>query len=211
MVKRLLWLLMIIVVVALYLRLADETPIVNEDPRFQKIAHDGSPLSSWQGPWACVFDKQQKLLWEVKRDDESIHDGYWTYSWFDGVRGVENMGDCYFESDRCDTLDLIQQVNQQGLCGLTQWRLPTQKELQALLVNNDRPNENQIAIDYFPQLQRGDFWTSTHSQPLITRYRDINEGAAVVNFQQRSSQVLPYRNAAFVILVNDNINLVNFQ
>jgi len=197
-------------ILVFYLHQINEQAISNDDPRFQKIAQDGVTLSPWQGPWACVFDKQQNLLWEVKRDDESIHDGYWTYSWFDGQRGVENRGDCYFKSERCDTLDLIKRVNQQALCTVNQWRLPTQKELQTLMINNDRPNENQIAVDYFPQMQRGDFWTSDHSKPLPTRYRALKEGATVVNFQQSSSQILPYRNAAFVILVNDNFTPLTF-
>lgn len=208
MVKRFLILLFALFVGGFYLYQAPTTPIQKADQRFYKVDRNGKALSPWQGPWSCVYDKQQKRLWQVKTDNESIHDGYWTYSWFDGKRGVENAGDCYFEADRCDTLDLIQHVNAQSLCGLKQWRLPTHQELTQLITKNDRFNENSIATDFFPQMQRGDYWTSDHSVPLNKHYQALKEGAVAVNFQQRTSPVLPYQNAAFVILVNDKFTTV---
>ncbi|PKF60585.1 hypothetical protein CW745_13715 [Psychromonas sp. psych-6C06] len=203
MVKRILILVITLLLTAFYLLKGEQSPVQTQDLRFEKISHSGEKLTPWQGPWDCVFDKHHGLLWEVKKDDESIHDGYWTYSWFDGQRGVENMGDCYFQPSRCDVLDLITKTNQQKLCGVNQWRLPSHNELLTLLMTNDRPNENNLAVDYFPHMQRGDFWTSVHSMPLIKRYREINQGAVAVNFLHSDSLVLPYRNAAFVILVND--------
>ncbi len=170
--------------------------------RFVKITHHGKQLSPWQGPWDCIFDKQQGLLWEAKTDNESIHDGYWTYSWYDGVKGKQNFGDCYFEPERCDTLDLINKVNAEKLCGVTGWRLPNITELGNLIANNDRPGENHLATDYFLQIKSGDYWSENHSQPLI---QDKQGGALAINFKERKQRTLPYRNAAFVILVNDTV------
>lgn len=181
-----------------------DLPLSEENPRFIKIDNKGEQLKAWQGPWSCTLDLKQKLLWEIKTDNESIHDGYWTYSWFDGVSGVSNNGDCYFKKDRCDTLDLIKQTNKQQLCGLSGWRLPTLYELKSLIVENDRPGENKIAIDYFPQIKNGDYWTNQNEMSFKRLNKDVL-GVSAVNFHQANHLTLPYHNAAFVILVNDNL------
>ncbi|SFC92060.1 DUF1566 domain-containing protein [Pseudoalteromonas denitrificans] len=183
------------------------TPKKNEvtNNRFIKVDRYGITLTSWQGPWACIFDQKQQLLWEVKTDNESIHDGYWTYSWFNGVTGIENSGDCYFEKERCDTLDLITKTNQEKLCGFTGWRLPTEAELRNLIVENDRPGENKIANDYFIQIKKGDYWSGTYSKPLKRFNGHITQGAAAIDFSKQQQKVLPYQNAAFVILVNSHV------
>jgi len=181
-----------------------DSPISEKDYRFVKIDSKGEQLKAWQGPWPCILDLEQKLLWEIKTDDETIHDGYWTYSWFDGVSGVSNNGDCYFKKDRCDTLDLIKETNKEQLCGLTGWRLPTLYELQSLVVENDRPGENKISTDYFPQIKNGDYWTSQNKIPF-KRLNHHHLGVSAINFHEANHLILPYHNAAFVILVNDNL------
>ncbi len=192
----------------MYLSFSTENHKPVMELRYIKISDKGDEMFQWDGPWACVLDKQQNLLWEVKTDSESIHDGYWTYSWFDGVTGTSNSGDCYFETNRCDTLDLVRKSNQQKLCGITGWRLPSRDELTSLFTDNDRPRANKIATDYFPQIKNGDYWTSTNNQPLAAHYRHLKVGAIAVNFNQQSTANLPYRNAAFVLLVNDNIKKI---
>ncbi|NTS78530.1 DUF1566 domain-containing protein [Catenovulum sp. SM1970] len=182
-----------------------ETPVDFADYRFAKIASNGEPLNPWQGPWACTLDKEQGLLWEVKTDDESIHDGYWTYSWYDGQQGQDNFGDCYFEDNRCDTLDLVIRTNQQALCNVRGWRLPTSAELQSLYRLNTLPQQAQIATQYFPQIKNGDYWSSDHHQALTGHYQRFGHGAKAFNFFSQSELNLPYRNAAFVILVTEQL------
>ena len=168
-----------------------------------KIAADGNSLSAWQGPWQCVMDSRTGLLWEVKTDSETIHDGYWSYSWFDGAQGVKNFGDCYFKKDRCDTNDLIESTNQKGLCGFNNWRLPTVKELSSLVDQNHKPGHQTIDLNFFPHTKGGDYWTSQSQAPLKGSFRHLREGAVAVNFLTGKSQALPYRNAAFVRLVTE--------
>nr|WP_246239945.1 DUF1566 domain-containing protein [Pseudoalteromonas caenipelagi] len=170
--------------------------------RYTKIAANGVPLTPWQGPWACVLDRKLNVLWEVKTDNESIHDGYWTYSWFLHEKGQENFGDCYFESQRCDTQDLIERTNIQTLCGQNNWRLPTEQELASLIQSPSRPGRAHIADDYFSYINQGDYWTSQSDSRLSRQFKHLKLGAKAINFHSGTVNALPYRNAAFVILVS---------
>ncbi|ALU41826.1 Lcl C-terminal domain-containing protein [Pseudoalteromonas rubra] len=211
MITRLLMSLATAVIVISLLWIEPLSPVVQPHPRFVKLDQSGHPLSPWQGPWSCVLDTQKDLVWEVKTDSENIHDGYWTYSWYlsadetiqSQARGEANLGDCYFESSRCDTQDLINRARQTALCGLTHWRLPTSGELSSLLQNPARPGHVHIAQDFFPHMKHGDYWSADHSQPLSGHYQRFKQGATAVNFHTGEQYPLPYRNAAFVLLVAD--------
>ncbi|WP_404389623.1 DUF1566 domain-containing protein [Pseudoalteromonas phenolica] len=205
MLKRLLLSLIFFAVCLLTSIIFEQQPILLKDAKYSKVDHEGNELAAWQGPWACVYDKTQKLLWEVKRDDESIHDGYWSYSWFNNQIGEKNSGDCYFEPDRCDTQDLIRKANQHGLCQVTGWRLPTKQEVEAILQPQDKPQQAMLATDYFRHIKAGDYWTQDAEQPLTGHYRHLEKGAIAVDFYQGRFHTLPYRNAAFVMLVTSEL------
>ncbi|WP_462169802.1 Lcl domain-containing protein [Pseudoalteromonas xiamenensis] len=178
-------------------------PRPKSDVRFTKMAKTGESLKPWQGPWHCVFDSQLGLFWEVKQEDESIHQADWTYSWFDGRKGQANSGDCYFKKERCDTQDLIQATNQEQLCGQAAWRLPTSMELNALYRPQDRAHRPLLSEDYFPRLKDGDYWTADADVSLTGFYKRLGKGAFAFNPYDWQLRELPYRNAAFVILVAD--------
>jgi len=166
-----------------------------------KINMQGESLGAWEGPWSCVCDKRSGLLWEVKTDNENIHDGRWTYSWFNGSEGVANNGDCYFESNRCDTQDLIRPTNRERLCGATSWRLPSLAEINTIISNDNKPGSPTIESEYFPKTMRGDYWTSEGNQQLMGIYQYLTVGGAAVNFIDGDRVTIPYRNAAFLRLV----------
>jgi len=184
------------------------------DSRWIKLDKQGQPLAPWAGPWACILDQNTGLIWENKLDDESIHDGYWTYSWYlesdlGGKRvnkgmalGVENMGDCYFEASRCDTQDLIRHANMAKTCGRDDWRLPSVAELSALIKLDGRPGSATIATDFFPKTHRGDYWTQQTAEQLDAPFQHLSPGAYAVNFGTGKVYGLPHRNAAFVRLVS---------
>ncbi|MCC2523828.1 Lcl C-terminal domain-containing protein [Vibrio coralliilyticus] len=179
-------------------------PIEQEEPqpsRWQKITMRGQPIDIWSGPWSCVLDKKTGLLWEVKTDSENIHDSYWSYSWFDGSRGVPDRGDCFFDDGRCDSFDHVTRTNAESLCGRSDWRVPTTDELYTL-INLSVPNgQAKISGGFFPRVRKGDYWTTDHSIPLSGFYSRLGEGANAVDFRDGQVKTLPYRNAAFLILV----------
>ena len=188
---------------------------------FTKVDDLGEPLPNWAGPWSCVCDSRSGLLWEVKTDSESIHDGLWTYSWYQGAReeplalkvsnpasdttrGVPNQGDCYFEDERCDTADLIRRTRQENLCGTEHWRLPTSEELQTLIYTDAKAGQPTIDTAFFPKTKRGDYWTSEQDDSLQTVYSYLKSGAVAISFADGQSITIPHRNAAFVRLVSSN-------
>ena len=123
MIKRAVILILSLSLVAIFIAFNQAVSPKPTVGNLRKVQVNGTGMDDWQGPWACVYDAKTKLLWEVKTDSETIHDGYWSYSWFNGNEGGPNLGDCYFEKDRCDTLDLIRRTNQEKLCGVCQRRL----------------------------------------------------------------------------------------
>lgn len=179
-------------------------PSAPEASRFIKLDSQGAPLAPWQGPWSCVYDSQTQLVWENKTDDESIHDALWTYSWYRDGAGVSNGGDCYFEKDRCDTDDLLRRANREAICGISDWRLPTLKELSTLVKANPKTGMASIHNDYFLHTKRGDYWSQDHRVPLSGVYAHLGEGALALDFITGEPRVIPYRNAAFVRLVSSS-------
>ncbi|TQV66484.1 DUF1566 domain-containing protein [Exilibacterium tricleocarpae] len=162
-------------------------------PRFTKISKTGEKIHPWSGPWACVWDNVNRIYWEVKTDDETIHDGYWSFSWMVNGEGVGDMGDCYILERRCDTQDLIAISNREQHCGRTHWRLPSAKELRSLLYRPDRLGAVKVNSALFPNIKRGDYWT----------VESTSQKARAYNFLHNHLLDLPKANAAFTILVSE--------
>lgn len=180
------------------------SPPTPAEYHLSKIDGNGGAMGAWSGPWACVCDSRTGLLWEVKTDDEGIHHGDWSYSWYEESFGVPNNGDCYFEEERCDTRDLIRRSNREQLCGTDNWRLPASAELQTLLYPQAKEGAPLIDTDYFPKTRRGDYWTRDGEKPLQGVYRHLKHGAVAIDFIAGEQVTIPYRNAAFVRLVADS-------
>ena len=141
---------------------------------YTKVSNAGAdlPASATLGPnpgdWACTRDNHTGLLWEVKVNDAAHprHMGH-TYTWYFGANtyggpGTASGGSCATPG-RCDTEKFAQDVNAsnggQGLCGHTDWRVPTLQELYNLA---DR-GRTSPAIDplYFPNTRAWYFWSGS--------------------------------------------------
>jgi hypothetical protein len=77
-------------------------------------------------------------MWENKTDDNGLRDKDHTYTWYNtdttnngGNAGTENGGTCSGGTG-CDTQTYVTDVNAIGLCGYTNWRMPTVEELQGI-------------------------------------------------------------------------------
>lgn len=146
---------------------------------FKKLDENGNELDATATDWSCVLDSHIGLVWEVKTDDDGLRDKDWLYTSYDSRfidtdasdneidggsdevwGGLEDNGtnatsggsdSCGKLDDICTTEQYVADVNAQGLCGASDWRLPKFDELLSIV---DYSINNVIgpAIDsnYFP-------------------------------------------------------------
>ncbi|MCF8002622.1 MAG: DUF1566 domain-containing protein [Chromatiaceae bacterium] len=130
---------------------------------FTKLDAEGDPLPADATEWSCVLDNVTGAVWEVKTTDGGLRDKDWTYSWYDsdspdGEPGTEDGGACTTPG-RCDTEKYVEDVNAQDLCGFSDWRMPTIKELAGIThLGRTRPS---IDTDYFPSTVLKVFWSAS--------------------------------------------------
>ncbi len=147
---------------------------------FTKVSSNGTPLAVqtaiWSDngseaagtKWSCVLDNVTGLLWEVKvNDTASIHNKNWTYSWYNsdpttngGYSGAQNAGSC-IDNANCDTEKFVAAVNNRGLCGYSDWRLPSAEELMSLVDNSIAAPGPTIDTTFFPNTPNAWTWSST--------------------------------------------------
>ncbi len=126
-------------------------------------------LGNGSNDWACTLDNVTGLIWEVKTNDNGLRDKDWTFTWYNtdastngGYQGTPDDAttDNCANTSRCDTKKYITDI--QGLCGYSDWRLPSQRELITIR-NLDNPD---ISIDttYFPNTNKTGlgYWTSSY-------------------------------------------------
>lgn len=148
---------------------------------YNKVGNDGGALADKAvlgqsaSDWACTYDSNSKLIWEIKTSDGSLRDKHASYTWYNsdiatngGNAGTPNGGSCGNKTS-CDTEKYVQYVNRQKLCGASDWRLPTIDELKQLSNVNYQP-----AIDpvFFPDVSNSTttlavpitgFWSSSYA------------------------------------------------
>jgi hypothetical protein len=126
---------------------------------FSKIAANGDVLEVSAPEWACIRDNVTGLMWEKKSDNSaSIHYKLHAYSWYSSenssvasaeynepnmklsaydthpseLRSCDGTYDEAIPSTYCNTEAYLQRVSDTypgGLCGKSNWRLPTINEL----------------------------------------------------------------------------------
>lgn len=181
---------------------------------FSKIANNGTladtaALGPGATDWACTRDNVSGLIWELKTSS-GLRDQSHSYSWYSsdvtsngGAVGTPSGGNCA-TIGRCDTEKFVEDVNANpgGLCGATDWRMPTSKELDSI-VDYGRSNP---AIDptFFPNTAATNFWSASPSATgdIMTPAKDLawsvgfsegGQGAAPKNlaYQARLVRVGP--------------------
>lgn len=179
---------------------------------YTKIANDGTSLAAGAAlgaaatDWACTQDNITGLMWEVKASS-GLRNSANTYTWYDsnattngGVAGTANGGVCVGGSG-CDTEKFVTDVNALAganrLCGATDWRLPTERELMTLsLLDGTSPS---IDTTYFPNTVASLYWSapSFASTPTFARIVDFSDGKSVASAKTNSSYVRLVRGTPF--------------
>jgi len=139
---------------------------------FSKIANNGSVLSAsailgtGANDWACTRDNVTGLIWEVKITS-GLRDQSHSYTWYNsnsatngGSAGIVSGGTCQTPG-RCDTEKFVQDVNAAGLCGASDWRMPTRQELVSIVDYSIAYPGPTIDADYFPNTFASVFWSAS--------------------------------------------------
>jgi len=155
---------------------------------FTKLDDSGTALADQSvayaaTPWACVEDNVTGLIWEIKSDDGGLHDKDWTYTWYNssattngGSAGTANGGSC-IDTTNCDTEKFVAAVNAAGLCGASDWRMPTEEELLSIVdFGSTSPT---IDTDCFPNAGGTDFWSAAPSAVNIALAWQVNFSSGV--------------------------------
>ena len=125
---------------------------------FSKIDATGNKLAANASNWSCVQDNVTGLMWEVKTTS-GTHDKNKTYAWYNSDT-LTNGGDMGLPKPGSNTLEFINVVNVEGLCGHKDWRLPTRQELDSI-IHYGSSGSPKIDTVYFPHTQALLYWTAT--------------------------------------------------
>jgi len=141
------------------------------DTKYRAVSASGEVLDASVAPGACVLDQFTGLVWEVKSDQPGLRFHANTYSWYDpqeshegelDYRGTADGGSCSGSS--CDTASLVAAVNAAGLCGYSDWRMPSRDELGSISDPRKTKVPPSINIRYFPFTQPGEYWSGNDYQ-----------------------------------------------
>ncbi len=139
---------------------------------FTKIANNGSVLSATAAlgsaptDWACTKDNVTGLIWEIKTTT-GLRNKDHSYTWYNsnaatngGAVGTASGGTCA-ATGRCDTEKFAADVNAAGLCGATDWRMPTDDELVTIVDYGIAYPGPTIDTTWFPNTIASGFWSAS--------------------------------------------------
>jgi hypothetical protein len=137
--------------------------------------------------WGCTRDNVTGLTWEVKTANGGLRDHAWRYAWYStlpagngGVPGAPGTAGSCGPLARCATDAFVDALNAAKLCGHADWRLPTARELETIVVITAGAMAVRVDPAYFPNTDPAAYWTGTTlaSAPAQARTQHFATGAA---------------------------------
>ena len=121
----------------------------------------------------CVRDEITGLVWEGK-EASGRRSGARTYTNYSSTSTAQKPDGVSFPTQaeldaETNAVSYVKYVNQIGLCGLTDWRLPTIQELETLH-NAGLVSETVVDATWFPNTPRAVHWWSSTPSQLYTQY-----------------------------------------
>lgn len=176
---------------------------------YTKISNLGLPLEEeallgvGDNDWACTQDNNTGLIWEIKTTDGGPRDANWLYTWFNldasingGVVGTQSLPgeECGDAIENCNLAEYRDWINSVGLCGWTDWRVPSATELGGLSSGSIfSPSVDTI---FFPNIAASRYWA-------LESDAEFPSGAWFIEFQNgvisSAAKSNPYR----IILVRN--------
>lgn len=116
----------------------------------------------------CVKDNVTGLIWEGKTADGGLRDFNKTYTFYDNTALAQSrIGSAYVNPTQAqidaatNAVGYVNAVNAAGLCGASDWRLPTADELQSLVDYGVAYPGPTLDTTWFPNTQGKSFWSSS--------------------------------------------------
>lgn len=173
---------------------------------YTKLDSLGDEIDFSETDWSCVRDNVTGLVWEVKTDglNTSIHDRDHLFSWVLDLSDETLLNDgssCLI--DNCDTASFVAAVNQVGLCGFFDWRIPTHNELMSIM-DFGNPDGAFVDSDFFPNNSADIttptwYWTSQQNADGATDGNVQNSWA--IDFSSGNDNFLAKSSEVFIRLV----------
>ena len=132
-------------------------------PAYTKLADNCVPLAYNAATWSMVRDAVTGLIWEEKHAWDNAtnyadpNDADNMYTWYDN-NSATNGGNAGTPGAGNDTMDFIRALNTANYGGFSDWRMPTDKELQTIL-DYGRYNPS-IQMTFFFNTVPSYYWSS---------------------------------------------------
>ena len=157
---------------------------------FTKIGADGQKLPHDAASWSCVLDNRTGLMWEEHTQEGGLLGMDRGFEWFNSDDAA-NGGFAGYNKHGASTESLVNAVNEEGLCGHQDWRMPGRMELISLVDFSKRRSEPAIDLGFFPHTQASGYWSSAAyaGKKELAWYVDFGETGGDSNAARKDNRM----------------------